>query len=188
MGLVGWLDPPEDPSAGTGLDVAVVVGRSVRGRGRDVLPPAPPWLSEPAPVRPGQGLLRLRPSRGAVAHMAHDLAVRPSTGLAAALGAHKADPAAALRPVDWVIVVQLGLDQHGEIQDSALGGGACPGQMTVEGRGHDAQSSGNLDHGNPRILQQGLGGGDVLGLEGRGPAAGAPAGPTHEISRRSAWP
>ena len=65
---------------------------------------------------------------------------------------HKADPAADLRPVDWV-VEDSGADCMCILALGVLGGGACPGQMTVEGRGHDAQSSGDLDHGDPRILQ-----------------------------------
>ena len=45
--------------------------------------------------------------------------------------------------------------------------------MTIEGRGRDAQASCDLDHGDLPILQHGLGRGQVLGFEGRGPATGA---------------
>ena len=48
--------------------------------------------------------------------------------------------------------------------------------MAVEGRGHDAQPPCDLDHGDLGVAQQRLGGGDVLGLQGRGPATGAAAG------------
>ena len=61
------------------------------------------------------GLARLVPP-AAIAQMAHHLAVRPPTGLAAALGAHEPHPAADLRPVDRVVVAQLGLDRHGRAQ------------------------------------------------------------------------
>ena len=42
--------------------------------------------------------------------------------------------------------------------------------MAVEGRGRHAQALGDLDHGDLGIEQQSLGRGQVLGLEGRGPA------------------
>ena len=44
--------------------------------------------------------------------------------------------------------------------------------MAVEGRGRHAQALGDLDHGDLGIEQQSLGRGQILGLEGRGPAAG----------------
>ncbi len=42
--------------------------------------------------------------------------------------------------------------------------------MAVEGGGSYAQALGHLDHGDLGILQHGLGRGEVLGDEGRGPA------------------
>jgi hypothetical protein len=96
--------------------------RSARGRGRDVPPPAPPWSSGPAAIWPGQGrgprghARRARPGElvppATIAQVTHHLAVRPPAGLAAALGAHETDPAADLRPVDRIVVPELGLDRH----------------------------------------------------------------------------
>jgi hypothetical protein len=58
------------------------------------------------------GLLFLVPP-AAVAHMAHDLAMRPAADLAAALGVHEPDPVADLLSVDRVVPAQLRLDRHG---------------------------------------------------------------------------
>ena len=76
----------------------------------------------------GEGTSRPRPSRQVCSCSSHQrpsprwrtsLAMRPATGLAAALGTHEPDPVADLRPVDGVVPAQLRLDRHGRVPAQA---------------------------------------------------------------------
>ena len=80
--------------------------RSILGRGR---------AGGLAASAVAPGLLLLIPPATVVQSL-DDLAVRAAAGLAASFGAHEADPAADLRPVDRVEVLQLGADRHDRSQ------------------------------------------------------------------------
>ena len=58
--------------------------------------------------------------------------------------------------------------------------------MAVEGRGRHTQALGDLDHDDLGIEQQSLGRGQILGLEGRGPATSAATCPCRLQAGQSA--